>query len=156
MSTDEDKTSLPEFIPLPAEEESQLKPALSKKAQKRAAKAEHFAATKLERRAREKQARKEKKRQTAAKRAAGELDEDEASLDASREKKKRRIANVESPFGGRVVVDLGFDDKMSEKVSYSVHRSIFMSSLACRKSSHCAPSLRIPTVQIAMQPSHSP
>ncbi|KAG6845436.1 hypothetical protein H0H87_009344 [Tephrocybe sp. NHM501043] len=80
---------------------------LSKKAQKRAAKAERHAVYKLERRAKEKEAKKEKKRAIQAKRAAGELDEDE---DKKRQKKKPRLH-----FGGRVVVDLGFDDKMNEK-----------------------------------------
>ncbi|GLB34113.1 putative tRNA (Guanine-1)-methyltransferase [Lyophyllum shimeji] len=80
---------------------------LSKKAIKRAAKAERYAAHKLERRAREKEAKKEKKRAIAAKRAAGEFDEDE---ERKRQKKRPRLH-----FGGKVVVDLGFDDKMNEK-----------------------------------------
>ncbi|KAG6841822.1 hypothetical protein C0991_006229 [Blastosporella zonata] len=79
---------------------------ISKNAQKRAVKAELHAAYKLERRAREKEAKKEKKRAIQAKRAAGELDEDEEK----NRQKKRRLH-----FGGRVVVDLGFDDKMNEK-----------------------------------------
>ncbi|KAF9006692.1 guanine-1-methyltransferase-domain-containing protein [Cyathus striatus] len=82
-------------------------PSLSKKALKKAAKAEHYAAIKLERRAREREARKEKKRIRAEKRAAGELDEDEEN---SRQKKRPKLQ-----FGGRIVVDLAFDDKMSEK-----------------------------------------
>ncbi|KAF7352372.1 SAM-dependent MTase TRM10-type domain-containing protein [Mycena venus] len=67
-----------------------------------------IAATKLERRAREKLAKKEKKRIKAEKRAAGELDSD----DEPPKPKKRRVG---PPFGGRVVVDLGFDEKMTEK-----------------------------------------
>jgi tRNA (guanine9-N1)-methyltransferase len=86
-------------------------PQLSKKAQKKAAKAERYAAFKLERRAKEKEMRKEKKAIRAAKRAAGELDE--AELEAE-EKKKR--PKTKSSFGGRVVIDLGFDDKMTDKV----------------------------------------
>lgn len=80
----------------------------SKTALKKAAKVERLAALKSERRAREKEAKKEKKRQRAEKRAAGELDTDD---EPERRKKKARVE-----FGGRVVVDLGFDDKMNEKV----------------------------------------
>ncbi|KAF8165668.1 guanine-1-methyltransferase-domain-containing protein [Crassisporium funariophilum] len=81
---------------------------MSKNALKKAAKAEKFAALKLERRAREKVAKKEKKRQTAEKRAAGELDDEE-------EEKKRRAKRPKLQFGGTVVVDLGFDDMMNDK-----------------------------------------
>ncbi|RDB20091.1 tRNA (guanine(9)-N1)-methyltransferase [Hypsizygus marmoreus] len=81
---------------------------LSKKAMKRAAKAELYAVKKLERRAKEKEAKKEKKRLIAEKRAAGELDEDEE--EKNRPKKRPRIE-----FGGKVVVDLGFDEMMNEK-----------------------------------------
>lgn len=87
-------------------------PPLSKNAIKKAAKAERFAAYKLERRAKEKAKNKEKKAVRAAKRAAGELDE--ADLKSERQNKKPK---TKSSFGGRVVVDLGFDDKMTEKVS---------------------------------------
>ncbi|KAG6891705.1 hypothetical protein C0992_010108 [Termitomyces sp. T32_za158] len=80
---------------------------LSKNALKKAARAERFAAYKLERRAKEKEVKKEKKRVLQAKRAAGEIDEDE---EKKRHKKKPRLH-----FGGRVVIDLGFDDKMNEK-----------------------------------------
>jgi tRNA (guanine9-N1)-methyltransferase len=81
---------------------------LSKNAIKKAAKAERYAAFKIERRVKEKEAKKEKKRAIAAKRAAGELDEDE---EKRRQKKRPRIH-----FGGKVIVDLGFDDMMTEKV----------------------------------------
>ena len=81
---------------------------LSKKAQKRAAKQEQWEAKKLERRAREREVKKEKKRILAEKRAAGEL-EDDVSL--NKKAKKRKI-----DFGGRVVVDLGFDELMNDKV----------------------------------------
>jgi len=80
----------------------------SKSSLKKAARREKFAASKLERRAREKLAKKEKKRVKAEKRAAGELDSD----DEPPKPKKRRVG---PPFGGRVVVDLGFDEKMTEK-----------------------------------------
>jgi hypothetical protein len=94
----------------PAAGSQTLLPSLSKKAAKRAAKQERYAATKLERRAREKEAKKEKKRLKAEKRAAGELDDDDEQ-DQSRKQKRRRLE-----FGGRVVVDLGFDALMNPKV----------------------------------------
>ncbi len=84
---------------------------ISKKAMKRAAKAERLAALKLERRAREKQAKKEKKRVMAEKRAACELDEDDE------EGRKRRSKRPKIEFGGKVIVDLGFDGMMIDKVS---------------------------------------
>ncbi|KAF8625590.1 hypothetical protein AX15_005290 [Amanita polypyramis BW_CC] len=79
----------------------------SKNALKKAAKAERYAAYKLERRAREKEAKKQKKRVRAEKRAAGEPDDEEES----HQKKKIKLE-----FGGRVVIDLGFDDMMTDKV----------------------------------------
>ncbi|KAG5221877.1 tRNA (guanine(9)-N(1))-methyltransferase [Salix suchowensis] len=82
------------------------RPPFEKRPQKQA-KAERFAANKLERRAREKEARKEKKRLHALKRAAGELDDDD-----KRASKKPRVV---TDFKGKVVLDLGFDDKMNEK-----------------------------------------
>lgn len=84
----------------------------SKSSLKKAARREKIAATKLERRAKEKLAKKEKKRIKAEKRAAGELDSDDEP-----KPKKRRVG---PPFGGRVVVDLGFDEKMSEKVRVDI------------------------------------
>jgi hypothetical protein len=84
---------------------------MSKKAMKKAAKAERIAATKPERRAREKEARKEKKRVLAEKRAAGELNEE------NDEEARRRTKRAKIDFAGKVVVDLGFDEMMSDKVS---------------------------------------
>jgi len=81
--------------------------ATSKSALKKAAKAQRYAAFKLERRAKEKAAKKEKKRLTAEKRAAGELDDMEEN---KRQNKRPRIQ-----FGGKVVIDLGFDKLMNEK-----------------------------------------
>ena len=87
---------------------------LSKKAQKRAAKAAYLAQQKKERRAAEKERKKEKKRVLAEKRAAGELDEE----DEARLRKKRRTGDgPRRTFKARVVVDLGFDDQMTENVS---------------------------------------
>ena len=91
--------------------------ALSKSAQKRAAKTAFLAEKKLERRAREKAARKEKKKQ---KREAGEswYEDEEPS------KKKLKRAGPAQPFNARVVVDLGFDDMMTDKVHIHSHKSI--------------------------------
>jgi len=90
---------------------------LSKSALKKVAKAERYAAYKIERRTREKEAKKEKKRQKAAKRAAGELGEDEEEENKRRTKKPR--VGRGNKFRGKVVVDLGFDDMMTEKVCTS-------------------------------------
>lgn len=136
-----------ESVPDHGDPESQP---LSKKAIKKAAKAERLAALKIERRAREKEARKEKKRIIAAKRAAGELDPDED--EKNRQKKKPRIH-----WGGTVVLDLGFDEMMTEKVC--VARLLRLPRLVTcpgyRRSNLCAPNWRIPIVQIATQHTHS-
>ncbi|KAK7062168.1 guanine-N(1)--methyltransferase [Favolaschia claudopus] len=101
----------------------------SKSSLKKAARREKLAAFKLERRAREKLAKKEKKRIKAEKRAAGELDsEDEPKA------KKRRIAGP--PFGGRVVVDLGFDKIMTEKEVQSLCSQLGYTYSANRHSGH--------------------
>lgn len=84
---------------------------MSKSAIKKAAKTARSVALKLERRAREKEAKKEKKRIRAEKRAAGELDGDEE------EEIKRRMKKPKLQFGGTVVIDLGFDSMMNNKVS---------------------------------------
>lgn len=88
-------------------------PTPSKNSLKKAAKAEKFAALKIERRIREKEARKEKKRTRAEQISNGELLEDEE--ERKRQKKKPKLS-----FGGRVLVDLGFDDKMSDKVMFII------------------------------------
>lgn len=84
---------------------------LSKNAQKKLVKAARIAEQKKERRAYEKEKKKERKRVLATKRATGELDSDE------RPRKKARIEGPRTPFQARIVVDLGFDDKMTENVS---------------------------------------
>jgi tRNA (guanine9-N1)-methyltransferase len=94
---------------------TEVAPPLSKKAQKKAAKAARLAAQKLERRAREKETKKEKKR---LKRAAQEQD-DEDEAESAIPRKRVRVSKPSGPvikFGARLVIDLGFDDKMTEKV----------------------------------------
>ncbi|KAF9266264.1 hypothetical protein L218DRAFT_971618 [Marasmius fiardii PR-910] len=78
---------------------------------KRAARKQYLQEQKKERRAREKEMRKAKKKMLHQKRLAGELDEDEKALMQQRKNKRRKL----ELWGGKVVVDLGFDDKMSEK-----------------------------------------
>ncbi|KAF5387952.1 hypothetical protein D9615_000665 [Tricholomella constricta] len=115
------------LVPDSETQSEQPKP-LSKNAIKKAAKAERFAAYKLERRAKEKEAKKEKKRAIAAKRAAGELDEDE---EKKRQRKRPRIH-----FGGKVVVDLGFDDMMNEKEIISLCSQLAYTYSANRNAAH--------------------
>ena len=83
---------------------------LSKNAQKRALKMARREERKMEHRAKEKAAKKEKKRKRAERLAAGEqLSEDERQ-------KRAKTNRAKEPFAARVVLDLGFDDKMSDKV----------------------------------------
>ncbi len=87
---------------------------LSKKGQKKQARAARYQEAKLDRRAKEKERKKEKKRlareETARKREAGEpVSEDE-------QPRKRAKTMIAEPFGARIVVDLGFDDMMTDKV----------------------------------------
>lgn len=107
--------------------------ATSKNSLKRAAKAKRYAATKLERRAREKQAKKEKKRLIARNRAEGTIDESDI---ANSRTKRRRTEAPSERFGGRVVVDLGFDDKMSDKVMSQCVCASPIDDTICRRSSH--------------------
>lgn len=119
---------------------------LSKNAQKKAVKAARFAAQKLERRAKEKEAKKQKKKIRAQKRAAGELEEDEIHEE---EEKRRMMKRAKSgagqkPFEARVCVDLGFDDMMTDKVGrYTLHlvADLCVVIFCRRKLYRCAPSL---------------
>ncbi|KZV70293.1 hypothetical protein PENSPDRAFT_651683 [Peniophora sp. CONT] len=126
----------PESVPPPVEpasssvasESTESTPPLSKNAQKKARKAELMKVRKLERRVREKEARKEKKRKRAERIAAGE----ELSEDEQARKRAKASAGPKTPFDARVLIDLGFDEMMSEKevgslisqlsYSYSVNR----------------------------------
>ncbi|KAG6378572.1 hypothetical protein JVT61DRAFT_12837 [Boletus reticuloceps] len=97
------------------EAESSNPQGLSKKAQKRAAKAARLHELKLERRAREKEAKKQKRRERAQAIARGELDEN-----TSRKRWKTSADGETVIFNARVVVDLGFDELMSDKVGVSL------------------------------------
>ena len=88
---------------------------LSKKAQKRAAKAARLHELKLERRAREKEAKKHKRRERARAIANGELNEN-----TSRKRRRTNASGETEIFNARVVVDLGFDELMSDKVGISL------------------------------------
>ncbi|CAE7211117.1 unnamed protein product [Rhizoctonia solani] len=89
---------------------SESTPTLSKSAQKRLAKAERFAQLKLERRAREKEQKVAKRKEREERIAAGE---EPGPSDA----KKRKVSRggPVRPFNARIVIDLGFDEKMTEK-----------------------------------------
>lgn len=80
---------------------------LSKNARKRLLKAEKYASMKAERRARD----KEKKRLRAEKKKA-----DTETETTQPDRKKRKVQGPRRVFNARVVIDLGFDDLMSEKV----------------------------------------
>ncbi|KAG8980145.1 tRNA (guanine(9)-N(1))-methyltransferase [Tulasnella sp. JGI-2019a] len=84
-------------------------PALSKNAQKRILKEARRAEQKIERKAKDKFIKKEKQRMKAEKRAAGE------ALDEGEERAQKRALVQKQPFNARIVIDLGFDDKMFEK-----------------------------------------
>ena len=112
QDTNESDVQLVIDEPVQDGEDEPSEPKLSKKGMKKAARRQAIQEQKKERRAREKEARKEKKKLLHQKRLAGELDEDEKALLDQRAKKRRKL----EPFGGKVVVDLGFDEKMTEKV----------------------------------------
>jgi tRNA (guanine9-N1)-methyltransferase len=91
-------------------------PPVSKNAMKKAAKAQYYAEKKTERRLHEKEQKKQKKRQLAERQAAGELDEED-EVKIERMIKRRKLGReVKDFWPGKIVIDLGFDDKMSEKV----------------------------------------
>ncbi|KAF8742918.1 tRNA (Guanine-1)-methyltransferase, partial [Rhizoctonia solani] len=85
---------------------------LSKSAQKKLAKAERFAQLKLERRAREKEQKVAKRKEREERLAAGE---EPGPSDAKKRKVSREGQGPVRPFNARIVIDLGFDEKMSEK-----------------------------------------
>ncbi|KAH8118661.1 guanine-1-methyltransferase-domain-containing protein [Phellopilus nigrolimitatus] len=116
---DNPHADIPEIVPQ----------SLSKNAQKKAAKAGYLAEKKLERRAREKAAKKEKKREKREREAAGD-DEDEEDEPRRKKAKKNRSAR---PFNARIVVDLGFDEKMNDKEISSLSGQLAYTYSANRK-----------------------
>ncbi|TFY76646.1 hypothetical protein EWM64_g7366, partial [Hericium alpestre] len=104
-------------------------PTLSKNAQKKARKQALYQERKLERRAREKEAKKAKKRERAEKIAAGEEVSGEPPA-----KKFKGPSGPRKPFNARVVVDLGFDDKMTDKEITSLCSQLAYTYSANRRS----------------------
>ncbi|KAI0796284.1 guanine-1-methyltransferase-domain-containing protein [Irpex lacteus] len=116
--------------PTESAESTQPQP-LSKNAQKKLARAARLAEQKKERRAYEKEKKKEKKRQLVEKRAAGELGDD--AEEGGPRKKAKTDAGPKVPFKARIVVDLGFDDLMSENEIKSLTSQLAFTYSANRK-----------------------
>ncbi|KAG1833563.1 hypothetical protein EV424DRAFT_1533037 [Suillus variegatus] len=106
-----------------AEEISITSQPLSKKAQKRAAKAARLQEQKAERRAREKEAKKRKRRERAE---AG---------DAEPRKRRKMGGFDQTSFAAQVVIDLGFDDMMTDKEVTSLTSQLAYTYSANRRSS---------------------
>ncbi|KAK7696152.1 hypothetical protein QCA50_000803 [Cerrena zonata] len=92
------------------------------------ARAAQLAEKKKERRANEKEKRKEKKRKLAQQKASGEIDDAEYA----RLTKKMKVEH-KPPFQARVIVDLGFDDLMSENEVKSLTSQLAYTYSANRK-----------------------
>lgn len=109
-ASEENPASVPEIV-------SQQPQALSKNAQKRLLKAQKKEEFKAERRTREKVLKKAKKAERREKRARGELDDEEE--ETARQGKRQKVSHDEpkKKFGARLVIDLGFDDSMTDRVS---------------------------------------
>ncbi|CCM03356.1 uncharacterized protein FIBRA_05485 [Fibroporia radiculosa] len=129
--------------PLPAEhptEPSQLpdrspttEQPLSKNAQKRLAKAARVEEQKKERRAAEKERRKERRRKQHEEKRA-EKEQGAQSADEERARKKRKMGEgPQRPFGANIVVDLGFDDMMTENEIKSLTSQLAYTYSANRK-----------------------
>lgn len=106
-----------------AEENSIPSQPLSKKAQKRAAKAARLQEQKAERRAREKEAKKRKRRERAQ---AG---------DAEPRKRRKMRGFDQTSFAAQVVIDLDFDDMMTDKEVTSLTSQLAYTYSANRRSS---------------------
>lgn len=89
--------------------EAKMAEPLSKKGQKKAAKAFRYAEQKAERRAREKERKK-------LKRAAAQPELHDEDGAAPQSKRIKLCPSPKIKFSARLVIDLGFDDKMTEKV----------------------------------------
>ncbi|CAE6425621.1 unnamed protein product [Rhizoctonia solani] len=92
--------------------ESKSVPTPSKSAQKKLAKAERFAQLKLQRRAREKEQKAAKRKEREELLAAGQ---DPGPSDAKKRRISREGQGPVRPFNARIVIDLGFDEKMTDK-----------------------------------------
>ncbi|KAG2156368.1 guanine-1-methyltransferase-domain-containing protein [Suillus clintonianus] len=102
-------------------EESSSQP-LSKNAQKRVAKAARLQEQKVERRAREKEAKKRKRRERAQ---AGDAEP----------RKRRKMGGLDqTSFAAQVVIDLGFDDMMTDKEVTSLTSQLAYTYSANRRS----------------------
>ncbi|KAF8842683.1 hypothetical protein BDN67DRAFT_925683 [Paxillus ammoniavirescens] len=107
---------------------------LSKNAQKRAAKAARLHELKLERRAREKEVKKRKRRERAEAIANGD-----STL--AQKRPKINAAGEVKVFNARVVIDLGFDDLMSDKEVNSLTSQLAYTYSANRRAAHSFSSL---------------
>lgn len=114
---------------------------LSKRAQKRAAKAARLHELKLERRAREKEARKRKQQERARAVANGECD-----VNVTRKRRKTGAVGGGSPFNARLVIDLGFDELMTDKEINSLTSQLAYTYSANRHASHAFSSLLFTSV----------
>jgi tRNA (guanine9-N1)-methyltransferase len=107
ISTDDQGLPEPD-APAISSEKTTAEP-LSKKAQKRAAKTARYVEQKAERRAREKERKK-------LKRAAAQPEPHDEDGTVPQPKRVKLDLSSQTKFGASLVVDLGFDDKMTEKV----------------------------------------
>ncbi|KAF9226762.1 hypothetical protein BS17DRAFT_776082, partial [Gyrodon lividus] len=130
MATTADTASQPE---VEQETAASLPQGLSKNAQKRAAKAARLHELKLERRAREKEAKKRKRRERAEAVANGES--------IAPKRRKPNAANEVKVFNARVVVDLGFDELMSDKEINSLTSQLAYTYSANRRAAYSFSSL---------------
>ncbi|GJN91985.1 hypothetical protein Rhopal_005013-T1 [Rhodotorula paludigena] len=112
---------------------SSSQPPLSKSALKRQRKQEAFQAQKLQRRAYEKEKRK-------AKAAEVKRLVQEGKMEAPQPKKKRVVGKQE-PHGARVVIDMGFDELMTDKEVKSMSSQLAYCYSANRNASHPFPLL---------------
>lgn len=126
MSLNDDNQELPASEgPAISSDETKVEP-ISKKAQKKAAKAVRYAEQKAERRAREKQRKK-------LKRAAAQLEPHDEDGAVPQSKRVKLDPDPQTKFDAVLVIDLGFDDKMSEKVLIPDCRIVAIFMLIRRK-----------------------